>query len=214
VSGADEGVRPSHPTPRTTERVRVRRRRRMAAGTTALIILGGAAVAGLQLAWGVEPAAPASHLPVVVYATPMIDPVMVRARKKLDPVKVAEATKKPTRKPFERLADRVPVQFTQYCLQGRTRRDNWVREGIVAADPRVFPLGSYVELFVSGKYLGRFLVDDTGGVIKGNIIDIWVPSCKDAIRFGRRRGHAVLVGREERKKKTPRIKVQKDSAGS
>ena len=93
-------------------------------------------------------------------------------------------------------AERVPVQFTQYCLQGRTRRDNWVREGIVAADPRVFPLGRYVELFLGDQSLGRFLVDDTGGVVKGNIIDIWTPSCKDAIRFGRRRGYAVLVPRD------------------
>lgn len=194
-------TRAMSPTPNTV-RV-VQRRRRMTGATTLFVILGGALLAWLQLRYDVE-TQPVSHYPVVVYATPMIEPVMVRARKRADPVKVVAAMKKPPRKPFERLSDRVPVQFTQYCLQGRTRRDNWVREGIVAADPRVFPLGSYVELFVSGKYLGRFLVDDTGGVIKGQIIDIWTPSCKDAIRFGRRRGHAIMVGREERKKKGTR----------
>ena len=87
----------------------------------------------------------------------------------------------------------VPVQLTAYCLQGTTRRDRYVRQGIVAADPRVFPLGRYVEVYIGRKYYGRFLVDDTGGVIKDAILDIWTPSCKDARRFGRRRGTAVLV---------------------
>jgi 3D (Asp-Asp-Asp) domain-containing protein len=190
--------RPAHPTPRTMRRVK---RRRVALRSTLLIIAGGVALAWLQLRFGAAPG-PVSHLPVVVYATPMLDPVMVRARNRVDPVKVAAAERRPTRKPFERLAERVPVQFTQYCLQGRTRRDNWVREGIVAADPRVFPLGHYVELFVGERYLGRYLVDDTGGVIKGNIIDIWTPSCRDARRFGRRRGYAVLVPRDS----TPRAR--------
>ena len=63
----------------------------------------------------------------------------------------------------------------------------------VAADPRIFPLGSTIELTVRGKSIGRFLVDDTGGVVKGPIIDIWTPSCDDARKFGRRVGTASLV---------------------
>jgi 3D (Asp-Asp-Asp) domain-containing protein len=94
-----------------------------------------------------------------------------------------------------RRGEPVPVQLTAYCLQGTTRRDNLVREGIVAADPRLFPLGGYVEVYVGRKYHGRFLVDDTGGVIKEGILDIWTPSCREARRFGRRRGTAVLVAR-------------------
>ena len=94
-----------------------------------------------------------------------------------------------------RRGEPVPVQLTAYCLQGTTRRSNLVREGIVAADPRLFPLGGYVEVYVGRKYHGRFLVDDTGGVIKEGILDIWTPSCRDARRFGRRRGTAVLVAR-------------------
>jgi 3D (Asp-Asp-Asp) domain-containing protein len=87
----------------------------------------------------------------------------------------------------------VPVQLTAYCLQGTTRRDQLVREGIVAADPRLFPLGRYVEVYVGRKYHGRFLVDDTGSRIKNGILDIWTPSCREARRFGRQRGTAVLV---------------------
>jgi 3D (Asp-Asp-Asp) domain-containing protein len=87
------------------------------------------------------------------------------------------------------------VQLTAYCLQGTTRRDRLVREGIVAADPKLFPLGRYVEVYVGRKYHGRFLVDDTGGLIKKGILDIWTPSCREARRFGRQRGTAVLVAR-------------------
>jgi 3D (Asp-Asp-Asp) domain-containing protein len=89
----------------------------------------------------------------------------------------------------------VPVQLTAYCLQGTTRRDRVVREGIVAADPRLFPLGRYVEVYVGRKYHGRFLVDDTGGVNKNGNLDIWTPSCREARRFGRQHGTAVLVAR-------------------
>jgi 3D (Asp-Asp-Asp) domain-containing protein len=91
--------------------------------------------------------------------------------------------------------DPVPVQITAYCLQGTTRRDRYVRQGIVAADPRLFPLGRYVELYVGRVYYGRFLVDDTGAKIRDGILDIWTPACRDARLFGRQRGTAVLVPR-------------------
>ena len=94
-----------------------------------------------------------------------------------------------------RLGEPVPVQLTAYCLQGTTRRDRYVRQGIVAADPRIFPLGRYVELYVGKKYFGRFLVDDTGSAIQNAILDIWTPTCRDARLFGRQRGTAVLVPR-------------------
>jgi len=94
-----------------------------------------------------------------------------------------------------RTGEPVPVQLTAYCLQGLTRRDRLVREGIVAADPKLFPLGRYLELYIGRKYYGRFLVDDTGGKIREGILDIWTPSCREARRFGRRRGTAVLVAR-------------------
>src|SRR6476620_3488082 len=94
-----------------------------------------------------------------------------------------------------RYADSVPVLLTSYCLRGTTRRGRYVRPGIIAADPRFFPLSRYVELYVGRKYYGRFLVDDTGRKIKGNHIDVWLPSCSDSRKFGARRGTAVLLAR-------------------
>jgi 3D (Asp-Asp-Asp) domain-containing protein len=88
----------------------------------------------------------------------------------------------------------VQVQITAYCLRGRTRSGEMVREGIVAADPRVFPLGSTIDLFIYKRLYGRFKVTDTGRHIKGPRIDIWKRKCAEALVFGRRNAVAVLVG--------------------
>jgi 3D (Asp-Asp-Asp) domain-containing protein len=90
----------------------------------------------------------------------------------------------------------IPVSLTQYCVQGETRRGRQTRYGIVAADPRIFPLARYVEVFLGDEYLGRYLVDDTGGNVLGATLDIWNPDCREAARFGRHWGSAILVARE------------------
>lgn len=74
---------------------------------------------------------------------------------------------------------------TAYCLQGRTAMGHSVRRGLIAADPRVIKLGSRINLG-AGAYSGSYLVSDTGGKIKGNRLDIWMASCSEARRFGRR----------------------------
>ena len=40
----------------------------------------------------------------------------------------------------------IPVSLTQYCVQGETRRGRQSRHGILAADPRIFPLARYVDV--------------------------------------------------------------------
>ncbi|MFK9091690.1 LysM peptidoglycan-binding domain-containing protein [Bacillus salipaludis] len=51
---------------------------------------------------------------------------------------------------------------------------------VIAVDPSVIPLGSKV--YVEGY--GEAIAGDTGGAIKGNRIDIFIPSEHDAINFG------------------------------
>jgi 3D (Asp-Asp-Asp) domain-containing protein/DNA-binding protein H-NS len=53
---------------------------------------------------------------------------------------------------------------------------------VIAVDPKVIPLGTKV--YVEGY--GYAIAGDTGGAIKGNIIDLHVPTTKDAINWGRR----------------------------
>lgn len=125
-------------------------------------------------------------------------PVVVQSPLRLPAVVVQGATTKWFVASYAppRYGDPVPVEITAYCLtRTQTRRGRYVRAGIVATDPRLFPLARYLELYVGRRYLGRFLVDDTGLKIKGNKIDVWMPTCREARIFGRRKGTAVLVPR-------------------
>jgi 3D (Asp-Asp-Asp) domain-containing protein len=160
-------------------------------GALTLLCIGTAATVSVHPAWRRAPAS--AELPVVAIAAPR-RPV---APMRLDGALVQGAARDwaTGRKKPVAYGDPVPVQLTAYCLQGKTRRDRLVREGIVAADPKLFPLGRYVEVYVGRKYHGRFLVDDTGSRIRDGILDIWPPSCREARRFGRQRGTAVLVPR-------------------
>ena len=82
-------------------------------------------------------------------------------------------------------ASRGAFNATAYCLSGKTAMGHGVRRGIIAADPRVLKLGSRVTVS-AGAWSGTYLVSDTGGGIKGKRLDIWVPSCSEARKFGRR----------------------------
>lgn len=84
---------------------------------------------------------------------------------------------------------------TAYCLKGRTALGHGVRRGIVAADPRVLPLGTRISLN-AGSYSGSYLVADTGGAVKGRKLDIWVPTCSEAVRFGRKSVSVSVVGKK------------------
>jgi 3D (Asp-Asp-Asp) domain-containing protein len=151
------------------------------------------------------------HAPVLVYAEPLLDPLVVTAKKiirdagqyhrasAVEALRMRAAGVIPDPRRFARAepGEEVPITLTQYCLKGTTRRGRFVRPGIVAADPRIFPLARYVEVFMGKRYLGRYLVDDTGGNVLGATLDIWTPSCNQAERFGRQRGKAVLVAKEE-----------------
>jgi len=74
---------------------------------------------------------------------------------------------------------------TAYSLRGRTASGQMVSKGIIAADPRYLPLGSRVRL-QAGQYSGEYLVADTGSMVRGRRIDIWTPTSREAMRFGRR----------------------------
>jgi len=151
------------------------------------------------------------HAPILVYAEPLLDPLVVTAKKVVrdagqyhrasagEALRMRAAGILPDPRRFARAepGEEIPITLTQYCLKGTTRRGRFVRPGIVAADPRIFPLARYVEVFMGKRYLGRYLVDDTGGNVLGATLDIWTPSCGQATRFGRQRGKAVLVAKSE-----------------
>ena len=57
-----------------------------------------------------------------------------------------------------------------------------IKKGMIAVDPKVIPLGTRIEI----KDIGFFTADDTGGKIKGNRIDIYFKTKKEAEEFGRK----------------------------
>ncbi len=81
---------------------------------------------------------------------------------------------------------------TAYSLWGITASGRYVSRGIIAADHAVIPLGSRVRL-EAGPYSGEYLVADTGSAIRGHKIDIWMPSTREALRFGRRKVRLTVL---------------------
>lgn len=92
------------------------------------------------------------------------------------------------------------VSATAYCLRGRTATGTRPRKGTVAVDPRIIPLGSV--LFVEGY--GWAKAEDTGSAIKGRRIDIWLPSRKQALKWGVKRVKVVVYHPPTKAKKTQR----------
>jgi 3D (Asp-Asp-Asp) domain-containing protein len=95
-------------------------------------------------------------------------------------------------------AVRIPFAATAYSLHGETASGTYVRRGIVAADPRVLPLGTKIRVHGAGAYSGEYEVADTGRRIKGREIDIYVPNVRAAKRFGRRRVEIEILRSSQR----------------
>lgn len=78
--------------------------------------------------------------------------------------------------------------YTAYCTgcSGITANGTNLRANpnlkVIAVDPSVIPLGSRV--WVEGY--GEAIAADTGGAIKGNKIDVFIPSQEGAMNWGRR----------------------------
>ena len=77
-------------------------------------------------------------------------------------------------------------EATAYTIEGETASGAQTRKGIVAADPKVLPIGSRIRVQGAGQYDGEYTVKDTGREIKGREIDIYMWNCDEAISFGRR----------------------------
>jgi 3D (Asp-Asp-Asp) domain-containing protein len=92
-----------------------------------------------------------------------------------------------------------PYVATAYSLRGRTASGRMVSKGLIAADPRHLPLGSRVRLD-AGPYSGEYLVADTGGMVRGRRIDIWTPTSREAMRFGRRTVKLTVLSLGRRKR--------------
>jgi 3D (Asp-Asp-Asp) domain-containing protein len=99
----------------------------------------------------------------------------------------------------------VRMTATAFCDKGETRLGIHAQRGVAAADPRVVPLGSTIRVNGLSRRAETFLVADTGAAVKGRHIDLFMPSCAAARRFGRRPVvvHVVKVGDSTKRSAMP-----------
>ena len=103
------------------------------------------------------------------------------AKTEVDPVKPA-AKQTP---PVSLAVSGQAYTATAYSLRGRTASGRPVARGLIAADPRLLPLGTRVRI-EAGEFSGEYIVADTGGSVRGRRVDIWTPTAREAMRFGKR----------------------------
>ena len=77
-----------------------------------------------------------------------------------------------------------------YHLPGKTASGLPVGVGVIAVDPTVIPLGT--RLFVPGY--GPAVAADVGSAVRGNIIDLWMPTTAQALAWGRRTVTITIYG--------------------
>ena len=101
------------------------------------------------------------------------------------PLTLIEPNFDPTAPPA--VGSRLAFTATAYCKGLVTSSGVAAQSGVTAADPALLPIGSLVQLdFTDDKYDGIYSVLDTGPEIQGREIDVYMWSCNEAIRFGRR----------------------------
>ena len=82
-----------------------------------------------------------------------------------------------------------PLAFTAtaYCKGETAASGVVVRTGIAAADPALLPVGSVVRVETPDpRYDGVWTIMDTGPAVQGRTLDLYMWSCNDALKFGRR----------------------------
>ena len=84
---------------------------------------------------------------------------------------------------------------TAYSRRGRTAGGTPARPGVVAADPKVLPLGSEIKVDGAGEHSGKYVVEDTGPAIQGRTIDVFVPKKGQAKKFGRKQVEVKVLKR-------------------
>jgi len=82
--------------------------------------------------------------------------------------------------------ERMAFAATAYSIEGKTAAGTHTYEGIVAADPKVLPLGTRIRVQGAGRYDGEYVVRDTGQAVKGHEIDVYLACDREAKVFGRK----------------------------
>ena len=88
-------------------------------------------------------------------------------------------------------------ESTAYCLKGNTASGKPTQRGYVAVDPSVIPLGTwlYIESASPNREdYGYCIAADTGGAIKGNIVDVYFYTEEECRAWGRCAINVYVLG--------------------
>src|SRR5688572_15892434 len=86
-----------------------------------------------------------------------------------------------------RPGSQLPFSATAYCKGTTTASGVVARTGVAAADPTLLPVGSVVNIGAGdARYSGVYTVMDTGPKVQGRVLDLYMWSCHEALKFGRK----------------------------
>jgi 3D (Asp-Asp-Asp) domain-containing protein len=89
---------------------------------------------------------------------------------------------------------RLQFEATAYCKGTTTASGVAARTGIAAADPKLLPVGSVIQLETDeARYSGIYTVMDTGPLVQGRHVDLYIWSCYEALAFGRKLVHVMVL---------------------
>lgn len=104
--------------------------------------------------------------------------------------------------------DVIQLEATAYCAcydccgkypgnkwYGITATGTRAKVGTIAVDPKVIPLGTevYIEGLGGAKNYGFATAEDTGGAIKGKIIDLYFNTHKETVNWGRQQVNVYIL---------------------
>jgi 3D (Asp-Asp-Asp) domain-containing protein len=137
---------------------------------------------------------------VVIYQATIFDSrIATRRVQRAAPVEAGEAAAVAPQPPApEPVIPAAPpalhFSVTAYCQGEVTSSGVIPHTGIAAADPKLLPQGSVIQVSSLGRsYDGIYTIMDTGPAVQGYELDIYVRSCPEAVEFGRRKAEAVVL---------------------
>jgi 3D (Asp-Asp-Asp) domain-containing protein len=96
--------------------------------------------------------------------------------------------------PTPEAGSRLPFSATAYCKGSKTASGVGPRTGIAAADAGLLPVGSVLNVAAGdARYNGVYTVMDTGPKVQGRLLDLYMWSCHEALRFGRRQVQLTVL---------------------
>jgi 3D (Asp-Asp-Asp) domain-containing protein len=88
----------------------------------------------------------------------------------------------------------MPFAATAYCKGSTTASGVVARTGVAAADPTLLPVGSVINIGAGdARYSGVYTVMDTGPSVQGRVLDLYMWSCHEALKFGRKEVQVTVL---------------------